>query len=374
MKVPFMDLHIQYINLRTEINSAMQRVLDSSEFIGGSEKNQFEKSFAETCGVSGCVGVGNGTDAISISLRALGIGLGDEVIVPAFTFIASSEAVSAVGAKPVFVDVDLKTFLIDLQKLEDILRVRACSRGGKVKAVIVVHLYGRISNMTEVGQLAQKYQITIIEDSAQAHMAEWHGQRAGSYGRISTFSFYPGKNLGAFGDAGAIVSNDADLLLRARKIANHGRISKYDHEVEGFNSRLDGLQAAVLNVKLKYLPQWTRQRYMAALVYDELFASKNISAVRPEIPTQGQHVFHLYVMRVKNREEVIKKMANAGVQVVVHYPIALPNLKAYASMGHSPSDFKVASQLQNEVLSLPIYPEITREQQAYVAEKLIMSL
>jgi len=370
MNIPFMDLQKQYLSIQPEIDQAIQNVLASCEFIGGPAKTLFEENFARACGVKGCLGVGNGTDAIYLALMAMGVGLGDEVVVPALTFIATSEAVSVCGAKPIFVDVDEKTFLMDIEKLSGLLKTGAKSRGGKIKAIIPVHLYGRICDMTQIMQLAAEYDVLVLEDSAQAHLAEWQGKRTGGHGHMATFSFYPGKNLGAYGDAGAIVSNDLDLLTKAKKLANHGRVSKYDHEIEGFNSRIDGLQAAVLDVKLRYLEDWTNKRYEAALRYDEMLKPLAGQVVLPEVPPRGQRVFHLYVIQVKNRDQVQKNLEASGVQTIVHYPIALPNLKAYASYGHKPSDFPVASRMQNQILSLPLFPEITREQQAYVAEAL----
>lgn len=370
MKIPFMDLHRQYLTLKPQIDAAISDVIATSEFIGGRAKGAFEESFAKACGVEHCVGVGNGTDAIYLALKALGVGAGDEVIVPANTFIATAEAVSVVGARPVFVDADPKTFLLDLAQLEKILSRSAHARGGRVRAIIPVHLYGRINPMSQIMDLAKKYDVWVIEDSAQAHLAEWKGVRAGAHGHMATFSFYPGKNLGAMGDAGAIVTNNADWAQLARKYANHGRVKKYDHEVEGFNSRLDGIQAAVLNVKLPHLAKWSEARRQHARRYNELLGELEGRIHLPYIPEGHEHVFHLYVVRLSNREKIQEELAKRGVQTVVHYPIALHNLRAYSYLGHKPEDFPVANQYQSEILSLPLFPEMTVEEQNYVVQSL----
>ena len=370
MKIPLMDLKRQYETLKPDMDRAIQSVLESCEFIGGREKSLFERNFAVACGVQHCVGVGNGTDAIYIALKAMGIGPGDEVVVPTMTFIATAEAVTVTGATPVFVDSDPHTCLMDLTKLRQLLEKRAHGRGGRVRALIPVHLYGRIHPMTQVMDLANEFDLKVLEDCAQAHLAEWKGVKAGAHGHMATFSFYPGKNLGAYGDAGAIITNDAQLAETSRKLANHGRTKKYDHDREGFNSRLDGIQAAVLNVKLPRLSMWTERRRECARVYNELLADLEGHLQLPQIPEGKQHVFHLYVIRVKERDRILKGLESCGVQAGVHYPIALHNLQAYAHMGHKPADFPVANQLQNEVLSLPLFPEITREEQKYVTDSL----
>lgn len=383
MKIPFMDLHRQYLTIKGEMDRAIQGVIDRSEYIGGSEKNLFEKNFANACGVRNCIGVANGTDAITISLKAMGIGAGDEVIVPANSFIASSEAVSMTGAKPVFVDIDPSSYLLSLEKLEDLLSRRAHNRGGKVRAIIPVHLYGRICPMSSILELAKKYDLKVLEDSAQAHLAEWvdgaTGKvgRAGSFGHMATFSFYPGKNLGAFGDAGAIMTNDDRLAELARKLANHGRVSKYDHDMEGYNSRLDGMQAAVLNVKLPHLARWSESRRQLARKYNQLLSDLEAKIDLPYVPEGKEHVWHLYVVRLKEnkttkagelREKIQSKLNDLGVQTVVHYPIALPNLKAYAHLGHKPSDFPISSDYESKIFSLPLFPEMTSAEQEYVSQ------
>jgi dTDP-4-amino-4,6-dideoxygalactose transaminase len=369
MKIPLMDIQAQYLSVKTEIDSAVTSVISEANFIGGPEKDNFEKEYSEMFKVAHTIGVGNGTDAIFLIFKALGIGPGDEVITNANSFIASSEAITAVGAKVVFCDVDEKTFLLDFNHLESLLKKGSRKSGGKIKAILPVHLYGRIHDMSVLMSMAEKYDVSVIEDTAQAHLAEWKGKFAGTIGAAGTFSFYPGKNLGAFGDAGAVVTNDAALAQKVRKLANHGRVQKYDHDIEGYNSRLDALQAAVLRVKLKHLKKWTALRQEKAYAYDKMLQSLS-AVVRPDLPSKEQHVFHLYVVRVKNRDEVVKKLQHKNIFAGVHYPIALPFLKAYDYLGHKPTDFPVAHKLSQEILSLPLYPEISMEAQSIVVQSL----
>lgn len=369
MQIPFMDLKRQYDSIQKEVDAAIFNVIHSTSFIGGAIKEQFEKEFAEALGVKHCIGVGNGTDSLFLILKAMKLPLNSEVLVPANSFIATSEAASLAGLKPRFVDIDPVTMNMNLQVVEEILESE--SHLGKIRAIIPVHLYGRMMNMPRLMKIAQKFGLKVIEDSAQAHLAEIDGKKSGTYGDAGSFSFYPGKNLGAYGDAGCVVTNDDELASLVRKIANHGRVKKYDHDMEGINSRLDTLQAAVLSVKLKHLPTWTAQRREKARIYDELFSSiPNI--LRPELPHDKSHVFHLYVIRIQNRDEVAQKLKAAGIDVIIHYPLILPSLKAYEHLGlNSAAEFPVAYGLQNEILSLPLFPEITQEEQTYVAKTLI---
>jgi len=326
--------------------------------------SDFELSFAETIGVKHCIGVGNGTDALIISLKTLGVGIGDEVIVPANSFIATSEAVSATGAKVVFVDNHPDTYNIDVSKIEAAITKNT-------KAIIAVHLYGQPADMDAITKIAKKYGLFVIEDSAQAHLAgyktdEGLWKTTGASSDMATFSFYPGKNLGAYGDAGAIVTNNDDLAKKARMYANHGRISKYDHEFEGVNSRMDGIQGAVLGVKLKYLQKWTDRRREVAQYYTERL--KDIKEVTTPWVDEKKYrpVWHLYVLRTSRRDALLSRLKSKGVSAGIHYPIALPNLQAYAYLYHKPDDFPVASAYQQQLLSIPIFPEITKEQQDYV--------
>jgi len=364
MNIPFVDLHSQYLSIKHEIDEAIQKVIAETAFVGGKYTNEFENTFAKACQAKYCIGVGNGTDAITIALKALDIKKGDEVITAANSFIATSEAITNAGAKVVFVDCDPKTYNIDIHKIEEKI-------SGKTKAIIPVHLYGQPADMVSISEFAKKHNLYVIEDSAQAHLAEYyHGNqwtKVGTFGNIATFSFYPGKNLGAYGDAGALISNDEILAKKIKMIANHGRIAKYDHEFEGMNSRMDGLQGAILNVKLKHLPEWIKKRRSAAEIYNDLLSSVG-EIITPFVKDNVKHVYHLYVIRTKERTALQEYLKSVGISSGIHYPIALPNLTAYKYLGHTPGDFPIASANQSEILSLPIFPEITIEQIRYVTD------
>ncbi len=364
MNIPFVDLKSQYHSIKEEMNHAVFNILENTAFIKGKAVEDFEKGFAAAIGVKHCIGVGNGTDALIIALRTLNIGSGDEVIVPANSFIASSEAVTAVGARVVFVDSHPDTYNIDITKIEQAVTERT-------KAIIAVHLYGQPADMDVITAIAKKHGLYVIEDSAQGHLAEYYSKNGrwkmtGNFGHIATFSFYPGKNLGAYGDAGAVVTNNDEYAKKARMYANHGRISKYDHEFEGVNSRMDGIQGAVLGVKLKYLPEWTEKRRAAAAYYSAQLQGTGDIVVPFFDEQKVKPVWHLYVIRTDKRDTLLEYLKNKGISAGIHYPIALPNLKAYQYLGHKPADFPVASAYQDQLLSLPVYPEITKEQQDYV--------
>lgn len=365
MNIPLVDLKAQYESIKDEIDSAISEVISKCAFVGGIYVQSFEKAFAEFCSVKHCIGVGNGTDALFIALKALGIGPGDEVIAPANSFIATSEAVTLTGARVVFVDIDPKTYNMDPNKLEEYLKFRnpqSAIRNGQPKAVVPVHLYGQPADMDPILALAQKYNLKVIEDAAQAHGAEYKGRKIGSIGDIGCFSFYPGKNLGAYGDGGAIVTNDDELALKVRMFANHGRIEKYDHEVEGVNSRLDGLQAAILNIKLRHLPEWTEKRRENAYLYNEYL--KGTELITPHEVNGVKAVYHLYVVRVEKgiRKRLQKHLSSQGISTGIHYPIALPNLKAYSYMNQGGNGFPEATKASQEILSLPMYPELGESQ------------
>lgn len=367
MKVKFIDLELQYKSIKNEIDSAIQNILNETSFIKGKDVSDFEEFFSKHIGAKHCIGVGNGTDAIIVALKSLGIKQGDEVITAANSFIASSEAISAVGAKVVFIDCDEKSYTIDVNKIEDRITCHT-------KAIIPVHLYGQPADMDSIHKIAKKYNLYVIEDSAQAHFAEYKTtedgwRKIGTLGHISTFSFYPGKNLGAYGDAGAVLTNNESFARKIRMYANHGRISKYDHEFEGINSRLDSIQAAILNVKLIHLKKWIHQRRKAARYYTELL--KNIpEVITPFTPKYSKHAYHLYVVRVKERDALKSYLSKKGIESGIHYPIALPNLSAYKYLNYSSSDFPISSKYSTEILSLPIYPEIKKEQIEYVVSKI----
>lgn len=367
MEIPFVDLKAQYLAIKSDVDQAIAGILDSASFIGGSPVSRFEQEFASLIGAKHCVGVGNGTDAIFIALKALDIGAGDEVITVANSFIATGEGITMAGARPVFIDADPITYAIDTKKLEGFLENLPSDH--RVRAIIPVHLYGCPAPMKEVMELARRFNLRVVEDCAQAHLASIEGQNVGTFGDVGCFSFYPGKNLGAYGDAGAVLTNDPDLAMRMRMWANHGRIAKYDHEFEGVNSRLDAIQAAILSVKIPHLMKWTERRIQNAKLYSELLAGTD-GVVLPTIPDKMRHVFHLYVIRVPRRERLVKELGEAGIATGVHYPIALPALKAYAYLKMGPEQFPVAHKYQSEILSLPMYPELSAEQIHFVATTL----
>jgi len=362
MQIPFLDLKTQYQSIKHEIDPVVADIFSNASFIGGPIVNEFEQKFAAFCDAQYCIGVGNGTDALFIALRALDIGPGDEVITVANSFIASSEAISMTGAKVVFVDCDVNTYGMDVTQLTSKIN-------SKTKAIIPVHLYGCPANMPVIMQIAKKHNLFVIEDAAQAHGASIDGKKIGTWGDAACFSFYPGKNLGAYGDAGAIVTNNEALSKRIRMWANHGRITKYDHEFEGVNSRLDTLQAAILKVKLAHLGQWIEKRRQVAAWYKQWLSQSDL--ILPIEPIGFYHTYHLFVVRVKNRDAIIAALKAEGIETGIHYPIGLPFLKAYQHLAHQPQDFPVTYQFQSEILSLPLYPELTETQVRYVCEQVL---
>ncbi len=360
MNVPFVDLQAQYRSIKSEIDQAIAGVLRDAAFIGGKYVESFERDFAAYVGAGHCIGVANGTDALFIALKALGIGPGDEVITVANSFIATSEAVTAAGAQVVFVDCDSGTYTIDIAGIE-----RAITK--RTRAIIPVHLYGQMADMEPLQALAKKHGLRIIEDAAQAHGARYHDRAAGTFGDCACFSFYPGKNLGAYGDGGAIVTGDGVLAKKIRMFSNHGRTEKYNHEFEGINSRLDGIQAAILDVKLKHVERWTERRRAVAGTYD---AGLKGFVGTPAVAPACRHVYHLYVVRVKHRERVIAFLKERGIATGIHYPIPLPFLNAYRHLGHQAADFPVAGSLQGEILSLPMHGDLTDAQVDHVIDSL----
>lgn len=361
MKIPLIDLRAQYIAIRKEIDQAVKRVILDSAFVGGKYLKKFEEEFARFCRVKYCIGVGNGTDALYIALRALGVGKGDEVITVANSFIATSEAITMTGARVVFVDCNPETYTIDIEKISSAIT-------SKTKAIIPVHLYGHPADMLALKKISKEKGLFILEDACQAHGAEINGKRVGGFGHLACFSFYPSKNLGAYGDGGAIVTNNKDLALRCRMISDHGRLKKYEHQFEGVNSRLDGLQSAILSVKLRYLEKWTEKRRAIAKLYNELLRDSDV--ITPKERNGVKHVYHLYVVRLKNRDTIQLKLAKKGITTGIHYPTALPSLRAYRYLGYSSEDFPISTKLSYEILSLPIYPEMKREQVEYVCHHL----
>ena len=362
MNIPFVDLKAQYQSIKMEMDTAIHNIVEDATFIGGNPVVEFERSFADFIGVDHCIGCGNCTDAMEIILKCLEIGVGDEVIVPANSWIATSEAVTSVGGNPVFVDILPGLYTIDP---DDILRKITA----KTKAVIPVHLYGLPAPMDRIMKIAEDHELKVIEDCAQAHGASVGQQKVGSFGHASAYSFYPSKNMGAYGDSGAMVTNDPELSDKLRMMANHGQLTKHQHQMEGRNSRLDTLQAAILKVKLSHLDHWNQSRIHNAAHYQQLLNGRNIRL--PEVPEHYQHVFHLYVVQVENRDEVMNGLKSSGVHCAIHYPTPLPFLPAYHKKGHKPEDFPVVHQNERKILSLPMYPELSESQIDYVSNCLI---
>lgn len=362
MNVPFVDLKAQYNSLKSEIDSAIHSVIEETAFIRGKFVEEFEKAFSDKYGVKHCISCANGTDAIYITLRALGIGSGDEVITVANSWISTSETISQAGAKPVFVDIEPDYFNIDTNKIIEKITKRT-------KAIIPVHLYGQPARIDEIKKICEEYNLLLIEDCAQAHFAEYDGQKVGTFGIAGTFSFYPGKNLGAYGDAGAIITDNDDFAIKARMFANHGALQKHQHEMEGINSRMDGIQAAVLEVKLKYIDEWNNARHNHAIRYNELLS--DLPEIKtPKIRENSFYIFHLYVIRANKRDELADYLKSKKIGIGIHYPTALPFLPAYKYLGHKPSDFPVAYQYQEEILSLPMFPELNNDQIDYAVNSI----
>jgi dTDP-4-amino-4,6-dideoxygalactose transaminase len=360
MNVPFVDLHAQYLSLKSEIDAAIAEVIAESAFIRGPHVERFEKAWAKTLGVKHCVSCANGTDALYIAIRALGVKPGDEVITTAHSWISTSETITQAGGRVVFCDTDNETFTIDPALIE--AKITSATVG-----IIPVHLYGQPADMDPIMAIARKHNLWVIEDSAQAHTARYKGRLVGTFGNAATFSFYPGKNLGAYGDAGCVVTNDDHLADWAAAFARHG--GKGEHVMEGICSRMDGLQAAILNVKLPHLPAWIEARRRAAVRYDELLREVG-DVVTPKVAPDRDHVYHLYVIRTEKRDALRKHLTDAGVATVLNYPKALPFYPAYAYLGHEPSDFPAAYANQSRILSLPIYPEITDEMIEFVVDQI----
>jgi dTDP-4-amino-4,6-dideoxygalactose transaminase len=360
MNIPFVDLKAQYKNIQSAIDHAIAGVINETAFIGGKYVKDFEQQFAALYGVDHVIPCGNGTDSLYILMKMLGIGNGDEVITVANSWISSSETISQTGAKPVFIDVHPDYYSIDETKLE-------AGITNRTKALIAVHLQGQMCEIEVLKKICDKYGIPLIEDCAQSHFSEYRGQRAGLTGIAGSFSFYPGKNLGAYGDAGCIITNDATLAEKCRMYASHGALKKHHHQIEGINSRLDGLQAAILSAKLPYILEWTEQRISKAALYDRYLQDIR-QIVLPKVRPDSKHTYHLYVIRAERRNELMEYLKQHGIETAIHYPTPLPSLPAYKYLGHTPADFPVATRLQGEILSLPIYPEVTEEAIRYVGE------
>jgi dTDP-4-amino-4,6-dideoxygalactose transaminase len=358
MKVPFLDLKAQYESIKEEITVSIQQVIDACAFAGGPFVAEFEKAFAAFCQSKYSVGVGSGTEALWLSLLALGIGHGDEVITVPNTFIATAEAISFTGATPVFVDVDERTYTMNPELLEDAITL-------KTKAIIPVHLFGQMADMDPIMDIAHKHNLFVIEDACQAHGAEYKGKKAGSIGDMGCFSFYPGKNLGAYGEAGAVVTNSADMYKKIGTLRDHGQSSKYYHDEIGWNARMNGIQGAILSVKLKYIDQWNEARRQKAAIYNE-HLKNNASVTRPKQESYARHIFHVYAIRIKNRDYLFNKLKDQEISCGIHYPIPIHLQKAYHCLDYKKSDFPISERCSEEFISLPMYPELKQEQIDFV--------
>lgn len=362
MGVPFFDLKRQYRSIKNELNAALQQVMDSCRFVLGEKVKSFEKEFASFCGTDFAVGVANGTDALRLALLACGIGKGDEVITVPNTFIATTDAISQTGAKTVLVDIDPQMYNIDVSQIEEEINERT-------QAILPVHLFGQPADMDPIVEIAKKYNLKVVEDACQAHGAEYKGKKAGAIGDAGCFSFYPSKNLGAFGDGGIVVTNDEEIAQRVRMFRDHGQIKKYQHLVEGTNSRLDEIQAAILGVKLRRLEEWNRLRRKNASVYDGLLQDVD-EVVRPLEAECAKHVYHLYVIRTDRRDELQEWLTSKGIGTGLHYPVPLHLQEAYEYLGYRKGDFPVAEEYAKQILSLPMFPELTGDEIARVASEI----
>lgn len=386
-KIPFLDLVTPHVELEEELVTAARAALKTAAFIGGPVVEGLEREFAEFSDAKLCVGVGSGTDALRFALAASGVRAGDSVVTVPNTFIATTEAISQVGALPEFVDVDEHTSTMDPTKLRWFLelnceldtasgRLTSKHTGRPVTAIIPVHLYGHPADMDPILELAERYQLVVIEDACQAHGAEYFSARenrwrkAGSMGRAGAFSFYPGKNLGACGEAGAITTNDEELARQCRMLRDHGQAKKYYHDIEGYNGRLDAIQAAFLRIKLQHLQKWNEQRRERAEFYGNLLAELSKDLAFPTPAPWAKAVYHLYVIRVQDRDDLMAKLSAANIGTGIHYPIPLHQQKAYTNLGYIEGDFPVAERLAKEIVSLPMFPNLTEEQQRQVCAKI----
>ena len=385
--IPFLDLITPHIELEQELTSVFHKVLSTAGFIGGPMVEEFERAFAAFCDTAISVAISSGTDALRFALMACGIKPGDVVVTVPHTFIATTEAISQAGALPEFVDIDERTYNMDPAKLREYLETQCTTdksgklisrRSGRpVTAIVPVHLYGQAADMDAIQELADRYRLIVIEDACQAHGAEYFSRKrsrwmkAGSIGRAAAFSFYPGKNLGACGEAGAVTTNDEAIAAKIRMLRDHGQAKKYYHDIEGYNGRLDSLQAGLLHVKLAHLAKWNAQRRERAAEYNRLFASADGAVVAPHEPSWSRAVYHLYVVRTEDREGMGTHLKTAGIGTGIHYPIPLHLQKAYSSRHYKAGDFPVCEKIASEIISLPMFPHLTAEQQAAVVEEVL---
>ncbi len=360
--IPFVDLKAQYLSIKPEIDAAIQNILNTTQFVLGAEVAELEKEFAAYCGAEQGIGVNNGTSALHLAMLAAGIRPGDEVITTPFTFVASVAAIWYTGAKPVFVDIDPRTYLIDPNCIEAAITP-------KTKAILPVHLYGQPCDMDAIQSIAAKHGLVIIEDACQAHGAEYNGKRVGGIGDMAAFSFYPGKNLGAYGEGGMVTTSNPEYARKIRMLRDWGAEKKYMHVLKGYNMRLEGMQGAILRVKLRYLEQWTQARRAAADRYAKLFAGSDVPT--PFAPPNVRHVYHIYSTRTRDRQKWQNALNTKGIQTGIHYPIAIHMLPAYEDLGYKAGEFPHAERAASEQLSLPMYPELTAAMQEEVAAAVI---
>ncbi len=359
MDINFVDLKRQYSDIKDEIDDAIQRVLDNTSFILGKEVEEFEKEFAEYCGVKYCAGIDSGTSALSLALRSLGIGRGDEVITVPNTFIATTLAISSIGASVKFVDINPDTYNIDAAKLEDAI-------SDKTKAIMPVHLFGQPVDMDKILKVAKKHNLRVVEDACQAHGAEYKGKKVGSMGDVACFSFYPGKNLGAYGDGGALMTNDEELRDKVIALRNYGSKIKYYHPIKGFNNRLDAIQAAVLRVKLKHLDKWNEKRRKNAQLYNELLGNDDVKV--PIEENGNKHIYHLYVIRAKQRDKLAEFLNGRGISTGIHYPVPIHLQRAYEELKLGKGSFPITEKYAGEILSLPMFAELEDEEIKYITD------
>lgn len=387
-KILFLDLVGLHTELEEELVATFRQALKGAHFVGGPVLEQFEESFANFCETTFCVGVANGTDAVRFAVMAAGVEAGDIVVTVPNTFIATTEAISQAGAVPHFIDIDEKTYNLDASKVKQYFENECCvdvssgrlvhtSSNRHVSAIVPVHLYGQTADMDSILELAANYKLTVIEDACQAHGAEYYSQthkrwyKAGSMGVAAAFSFYPGKNLGACGEAGAVTTNDEAIASKIRMLRDHGQSRKYYHDMEGYNGRLDSVQAGILAAKLTHLSKWNAQRRELAMNYNRLFAEHCPSLVLPQEPSWAKSVYHLYVVRVQNRDQVQAHLNEANIGTGIHYPIPLHLQNAYTKLGYRVGDFPCTERVAKEILSLPMYPQLSETQQQRVAEVML---
>ena len=358
MIVPFLNLKKQNRKITKEIYPLIEEIIENASFVGGEHVQKFEEEFAGFCNTKYCVAVNSGTDALRFALIANGVKSGDEIITVPNTFIATVEAITQTGGKPIFVDINPETHNIDITKIEQAITP-------KTKVILPVHLYGQCADMDPILEIAKKHKLLVIEDACQAHGAEYKQRRAGSMGTAGCFSFYPGKNLGAFGEGGAVVTNNEKVATQIKMLRDHGQIKKYEHEIEGYNGRLDSIQAAVLRIKLKYLEKWNTLRRKHAELYGKLLKDAK-GIILPYEPEWSRAVYHLYVIRVKGRNGIQQKLLNSQIHTGLHYPIPLHLQKAYVHLGYHNNSFPVAEEYSREILSLPMFPDLTRAEIEFI--------